>query len=209
MKNVILVAFASITLSFYTFAQDNQKAPKPVKIGYTNVNYILRLSPESKVITSQLESTQKQYLKTIEEKKKELEAKQEAYQKNAATMLESIRRDKEEEMRNLYNSIINLQETAQEELKKKEEELVKPELDKIYKAINDIAIEHGYTHIFNSDQVLLYADEDTDVTTLVMNKLGYKEPSEADTKPAPTKQEPAPQKPASGSQPAKKPAPKK
>jgi outer membrane protein len=206
MNKAVFVVMVLLFSGRLVSAQEGQKAPKPVKIGYTNVNYILRLSPESKVITSQLESTQKQYLKTIEEKKKELEAKQEAYQKNASTMLESIRKDKEDELRNLYNSILNLQETAQEELKKKEEDLVKPELDKIYKAINEVAADYAFTHVFNSDQVLLYADEDSDITTLVMNKLGYKEPSETE---APKTTAPPAQKPATTPQPAKKPAPKK
>ena len=209
MKKAIFAVLVLLLSGGLVSAQEGQKALKPVKIGYTNVNYILRLSPEIKAITSQLESTQKQYLKTIEEKKKELETKQEAYQKNASTMLESIRRDKEDELRNLYNSILNLQETAQEELKKKEEDLVKPELDKIYKAINDVSEANGFTHVFNSDQVLLYADEDSDITTLVMNKLGYKEPSESEAPKANPVSAPA-QRPATTPQPAKKPAaPKK
>lgn len=158
---------------------------KPVKIGYTNVQYILSISPASKVIQKQLEETQKQYLKTIEDKNKELEAKFEAYQKAQATMLESIKKDKEEELRNLQRSIQTLQEGAQEDLRKKENELVKPELDKIYKAVGEVAKANGFTHIFNSDQVLLYAEENTDVTDLVLDKLGIKDTGTAEKTPAP------------------------
>jgi outer membrane protein len=186
-------------------ATTEAKTPKPLKIGYTNVNYILSISPASKVIQKQLEETQKQYMKTIEDKNKELEMKFEAYQKGQATMLESIKKDKEEELRNLQRSIQTLQENATEDLRKKENELVKPELDKIYKAVNEVAKANGYTHVLNSDQVLLYADEESDITDLVLDKLGIKAPDE--TAPA-VEEKPAapaaPAKPAGTGAPAKK-----
>ena len=183
------------------------KISKPVKLGYTNVNYVLSISPASKVIQKQLEETQKQYMKTIEDKNKELETKFEMYQKGQATMLESIKKDKEEELRNLQRSIQTLQEGAQDDLRKKENELVKPELDKIYKAVNEVAKSNGFTHVFNSDQVLLYAEEESDITDLVLDKLGIKAPAAGDkmedvVKPA----APATEKPAQGT---KKPAGKK
>ena len=158
------------------------KAGKPVKLGYTNVNYVLSISPASKIIQKQLEETQKQYMKTIEDKNKELESKFEAYQKGQSTMLESIKKDKEDELRTLQRSIQTLQENAQEDLRKKENEIVKPELDKIYKAVNEVSKANDFTHVFNSDQVLLYAEEQSDITDLVLDKLGIKAPAPGETK---------------------------
>lgn len=181
MNKIAACWLLSLGLSFKMMAQTGDNVPKPAKatkIGYTNVNYVLSVSPASKVIQKQLEETQKQYLKTIEDKNKELETKFESYQKAQATMLESIKKDKEEELRNLQRSIQTLQENAQEDLRKKENDLVKPELEKIYKAVNEVAKENGFSHVLNSDQVLLYADEEFDVTELVMNKLGIKAAAE-------------------------------
>jgi len=163
-------------------ATAESKVGKPVRIGYTNVNYVLSISPASKIIQKQLEETQKQYMKTIEDKNKELESKFEAYQKGQATMLESIKKDKEDELRTLQRSIQTLQENAQEDLRKKENELVKPELDKIYKAVNEVSKANDFTHVFNSDQVLLYAEEQSDITDLVLDKLGIKAPAPGETK---------------------------
>jgi outer membrane protein len=191
-------------------AATEAKTPKPVKIGYTNVNYVLSISPASKIIQKQLEETQKQYMKTIEDKNKELETKFESYQKGQATMLESIKKDKEEELRNLQRSIQTLQENAQEDLRKKENDLVKPELDKIYKAVNEVAKANGYTHVLNSDQVLLYAEEDSDITDLVLNQLGIKPPAEGDKVEEKPAQAPAtPAKPAAGGSTPPKKAPVK
>lgn len=208
MKRITAAWLLSLSLGLPAFAQtgDNiPKASKTPKIGYTNVNYVLSVSPASKVIQKQLEETQKQYLKTIEDKNKELETKFEAYQKAQATMLESIKKDKEDELRNLQRSIQTLQENAQEDLRKKENDLVKPELEKIYKAVNEVAKEQGFTHVLNSDQVLLYADEEFDVTELVMDKLGIKAPAEDSGK----KEDGKPNSPSSPVSPIKKPAGKK
>lgn len=202
------LCFASMAQTATETKSSSDNPIKPVKIGYTNVQYILSISPASKVIQKQLEETQKQYLKTIEDKNKELEAKFEAYQKAQTTMLESIKRDKEEELRNLQRSIQTLQEGAQEDLRKKENELVKPELDKIYKAVSEVAKANGFTHILNSDQVLLYAEENTDVTDLVLDKLGIKDTGADEKGSEPTKT-PAPVKAPTGAPvPVKKPAKK-
>jgi len=208
MNKIAACCLLALGLGYQTMAQTADNAPKPAKaskIGYTNVNYVLSVSPASKVIQKQLEETQKQYLKTIEDKNKELETKFESYQKGQANMLESIKKDKEEELRNLQRSIQSLQENAQEDLRKKENDLVKPELEKIYKAVNEIAKENGFTHVLNSDQVLLYADEEFDVTDLVMAKLGIKAPEENEVKKEETKAPAAPTLPA----PTKKTAGKK
>jgi len=192
-KAAIWLFIGATTLAGNLALAQEEKSTTP-KIGYTNVNYILSESPETKAITSQLEAAQKQYMKTIEDKSKELEEKTATYQKAQSTMLESIRADKESELRNLYNSIKTLEQNATEDLKKRENELVKPELDKIYKAIEEIAKEKGYSHIFNSDQVLLYATEDSDVTNMVIEKLNFKKgaPKSVETPGAPKPAMPAP-----------------
>lgn len=207
MKRIAALCILTASLALSAQAQtglenkppvSEAKTPKPVKIGYTNASYILSISPASKVIQKQLEETQKQYLKTIEDKSKEFEAKLESYQKAQSTMLESIKKDKEDELRNLQSSIENLQRNAQEDLRKRENELVKPELDKIYKAVNEVAKANNFTHVFNSDQVLLYAEEESDLTDMVMDKLGIKAPAETETAPSATPATNPAQKPAGG-----------
>jgi outer membrane protein len=214
MNKFAAICIVATTLSLSAKAQTSPeskpaaaevKPSKPVKIGYTNVNYVLSISPASKVIQKQLEETQKQYMKTIEDKNKELEAKFESYQKGQATMLESIKKDKEDELRTLQRSIQTLQENAQEDLRKKENELVKPELDKIYKAVNEVSKANDFTHVFNSDQVLLYAEEQSDITDLVMDKLGIKAPAANETKMDEPKVAPGPApKPTNNPAPTKK-----
>lgn len=180
-----------------------------IKVGYTNVQYLLSASPQTKAIKSQLESASKQYERVIQEKMADLESKFAGYQKNEATMMESIKQDKQNELRNLESSIRTLQESASTELKAKESELVKPELDKIYLAIEDVSKAGAYTLVINNDQVL-YAAKGTDVTSLVLKKLGYPEPKEEDARSeSKTSTTPAekPAKPAGQSKPGAAPSP--
>jgi outer membrane protein len=61
-------------------------------------------------------------------------------------------------------------------------QLLQPAYDKIQKAIDDVAKENGYTHVFSSDQggvfILLYAREEDNITNIVLKKLGIEPPAE-------------------------------
>ncbi|SFC68311.1 outer membrane protein [Flexibacter flexilis DSM 6793] len=207
-KQIIALFFALIAVTVAAQAQDstatkvNAAGAKNLKIGYTNVNYILSVSPRAKEIEADLKARGIQLKKEIDGKMQQLETKYADYQKNAATMLESIRVDKENELRTLQASIETLQQNAQTELKNKEDELLKPEIEKIYKAINEVAIAEGYTYVLNSDQVLLYAVEQFDVTESVAKKLGFKLPAPGSETATPA----ATPKPATGTTSPKKPA---
>lgn len=149
-----------------------------LKIGYTNVNYIFSLSPRSKEIESEIKTRTQILQKEIEKKEQELQAKFQDYEKSRNSMMESIRADKENELRNLEQSIMNLRKNADGELRNKYEELVAPESEKISKAVKDVAKENGFTYIMNGDpQVMLFGEEKFDVTDMVLKKLGISPPA--------------------------------
>ena len=57
----------------------------------------------------------------------------------------------------------------------KREELYKPILEKLNKAVRDVSKELGYILVFDtSTNALLYGDESLDVTERVKTKLGIK-----------------------------------
>jgi outer membrane protein len=60
----------------------------------------------------------------------------------------------------------------------KENELMKPLLTKLGKAISDVAIENGYTQILTlTGNEFAYIDPKFDITDLVMKKLNIKIPA--------------------------------
>jgi outer membrane protein len=160
----------------------NAQTAASLKIGYTNVEYILALMPESKRIESDLKTYSSQLEAQLQQKYKDFEAKGEAYQKGASTMTEVIRADKEKELMNLRSSIEEFQKNAEVSLQKKQQSLLEPAYKKMQQAIDDVAKENGYNYVFNSDAgygtnaILLHAPEDGNISDLVLKKMGITPP---------------------------------
>lgn len=161
----------------------NAQTAASLRIGYTNVEYILALMPESKQIESDLKAYSTQLETQLQAKYKEYQTKGEAYQKGAQTMTDVIRADKEKELMNLQNSIEEFQKNAEASLQKKQQALLEPAYKKMQKAIDDVAKENGITYIFNSDAgygtnaILLHAPESDNVSDLVLKKMGVTPPA--------------------------------
>jgi outer membrane protein len=192
----------------------NAQTAAPLKIGYTNVEYILALMPESKQIESDLKAYSTQLETQLQTKYKEYQTKGEAYQKGAQTMTDVIRADKEKELMNLQSSIEEFQKNAEVSLQKKQQALLEPAYKKMQKAIDDVAKENGFTYVFNSDAgygtnaILLHAPESDNISDLVLKKMGVTPPAKGapapNVAPAASSNSPAATKPA-----ATKPASKK
>ena len=185
MNKIKTLVAAFMLISFASFAQSGDQ---PIKIGYTNVEYILMQMPESRQIESELKTTSTQFENQLKQKYAEYESKMQAYEKGVSTMDKVVREDKEKELMNLNNSIQEFQRNAQVSLQQKEKSLVDPVIDRIDKAIKDVAKENGYTYVI-SNQALLAGPEDGDISPLVLKKLGV-DPSKA------TAEQPAAAKPA-------------
>jgi outer membrane protein len=83
--------------------------------------------------------------------------------------------DKVKALKDLENRIKAYEQQAETYLQEKQEELLKPILDKAKKAIEEVAKENGYNYVFDSGYgLLLYSDESDDILSLVKKKLGIK-----------------------------------
>lgn len=156
---------------------------KTLKLGYTNIEYLLNVLPESKQIESELKTYKGHLDKQYQIKVNEFMEKNAAYERGAATMTEVIRADKEKELINLQDEIREFEKNAEISLLKKQDGLMSPLLKKVQKAIDQVAEENGYTYIFNSDAnfgsipILLYGPEGNNISDLVFKKLGVTPPT--------------------------------
>lgn len=152
-----------------------------LKIGYTNADYVLSLLPESKQIDAELKAYEKQLQNQIQAKYNNLQEKLTDYQKNEAQWDDLIRSDKEQEIQTLQQNIQQFSQDAEAQMSKKRNTLLKPVYEKIGKAIEEVAVENSYSHIFSAGtpgfDVLLYAREQDDVSDLILKKLGITPPS--------------------------------
>jgi len=172
-----LILFAG---NFFASAQSN------LKLGYTNLDYILGLLPEAKKIESELKDYEKQLQAQLQSKYSEYEKKLQDYQKGVQANLftDLIKEDKEKELMNMQNSIKQFEENAQASLQKKQVSLLEPVLEKIQKAIDQVAEENNYSYIFSThadyggSAIILYAkSKDDNISDLVLKKLGVTPPA--------------------------------
>ncbi|WP_080237209.1 OmpH family outer membrane protein [Spirosoma rigui] len=199
---------AATTTPTTTAAAGSPAAAGPLKLGYTNIDYVLAQTPEAKDIQNQLTIQRTQSENELKRMQKELEDKYGAYEKGAAQMSDVIRKDRETELQGLQGRIQEFGRTAENSLQTKYQQLVNPVVQKIQKAIDDVAKENKYTYVFNLDAgantipILLVAPEQDNITELVLRKMGI-DPAKAAAAAKPAQNAPA--KPAStgGSTPKK------
>lgn len=145
------------------------------KFGYCNSAVLLTQLPEVKAADSDLQAFQTQLTKKGQERVKALQdaAAELDRKKQQGTISPKdfdVQTAKLEEER---QSIAKYEQEVYQKLTQKREELYKPLLDKVNKAMSDVATENGFALVFDaSTQILVYADESLDVTKMVKVKLG-------------------------------------
>ena len=171
MKKVLILSL--ILLSHQLQATPTASQPK---IGYTNMEYIIRFMPEIKQVESNYSSYSKQLVQKLDTEEKKLIQKAQAFQKGYDTMTEAVKTQKQTEIQQLQESLRQAQIESQEKLALKRSNLLQPIYEKVQKAIQKVAQANGYSHVLNSDvggmPILLYADEEYDITELVLKQLG-------------------------------------
>ncbi len=167
-KFLKLIFVSMLMISSGAFAQT-------LKFGHINSAELIQALPQTK----QADSTLKKYGESLDSQLKgmtaEYQSKLQSYQGKRDSMPEAIKQDKEKELEGLGNRIQDFQQTAQESIQKKKEEVYGPILKKAELAIKDIAKEKGYSYIFDTSVgTVLYAQPSDDIMTMVKAKLGLK-----------------------------------
>ena len=146
-----------------------------LKFGHINSADLIQAMPDTKVA----DSLQAKYRRSLEDQMKTMTAeyqnKLDAYQKQASTMTDAVKAIKEKELEDLGARIQDFQQTAQESIQKKKEELYGPILKKAEDAIKAVAKEKSYSYIFDTSAgVVLHAQESDDIMAFVKAKMGLK-----------------------------------
>ncbi|PSL05786.1 OmpH family outer membrane protein [Cecembia rubra] len=172
---VILSAIAIICVGFVAQAQSD------IKIGYTNVELLMDLMPEMEQIGADIQDYQTQLQTNMQTKAQDFERRVQSYQQAAPTMTEDARAQREQELRRLQQELQKAEQDAQVAYQRKLQELLEPVQQKVFNAINSVAAEHNYTHIFSesagNSPILLYTRDDDKFTELVLAKLGIQLPT--------------------------------
>ncbi|MDO9633478.1 MAG: OmpH family outer membrane protein [Paludibacter sp.] len=165
-KKIVLIMLLALPISM--IAQD--------KLAYINVQEIFQVMPELSEIEKTIADLNEQYKKELDKMYEEYYAKAKEYQDNLATMAESIKTRRQGEIVDIEKRIGTFQQTANEELQRKQMELISVLRDKIMKATAEVGAENNYTYIFDlsTQSIAYHSPKAVDVTPLVKKKLGIK-----------------------------------
>lgn len=171
MKKYFKVLFLGVSLFVLSGVANAQ-----MKIAYVNSAEIVESMPESAKVKSNLEAYYNELQSQLQTMLTEYSNKVQDYEANQATLSNLVKQSKEKEIVDMENRIQQFRANAEEEMVKKQEELLKPVLDKVQNAINAVGKEKGYTYIIdNAAGTIIYMGADAiDASKDVKAKLAAK-----------------------------------
>ena len=148
MKKIIIALL--LALPFTAMAAD-------LKIGVFNSQEVITIMPEYNAAMSELENMNLKFQTEGKKLQEELEKKYQEYTSTAETLEPAIRQYKETELARLQQSIQEFATSAENNIKKKQQELMMPIINKINQAIKKVGDENGFTYIIdNSANIVPY-----------------------------------------------------
>lgn len=167
MKQIFKLGLFTLILVMLTISVQAQK------YGYLNSQAILAEMPEVKQMNSNLKTLGEQLQKKGQNMLTAYQTKEKAaVEKAERGELSPLEQETvAKELQTEQQAILKFEQDMQAQLAKKEQELLKPIIDRVNTAIAEVAKANGYTMIFDA-AVLLYAEEDADLSAQVKGKLG-------------------------------------
>ncbi|MDY6436580.1 MAG: OmpH family outer membrane protein [Bacteroidales bacterium] len=165
LTKVLVLMVLALGISFGANAQGQ-------KIGYVDSQSIIDMMPESAKIQQDLQAYYGELQAELQAMATEYQNKLRDYEANSATMSNILRQSKEKEIVDLQGRIQDFQNNAESDFAAKQEELSKPMLDKIKKAIDDVVKAKGMAYVFEKTVILSIGDTAIDITADVKAKLG-------------------------------------
>lgn len=157
-------------------AQQNEGA----EIGYVDPQAILDRMPEMKAVQQRLQNFVESKREEFVTKQQDFQTQVNEYQQKASVISDDAQRREEERLGELNAELQQYQQTLEEEIQERQQELVSPLLDQIDTAVNNVAQQMGLAYVLNTttsngDVIILYASDEAqeryDITDEVMDEL--------------------------------------
>ncbi len=144
-----------------------------LKFAHIDTQELLASMPESDSAQKQMERLAQDFELQIEEMQVEWNKKYDNYLNKRDTWTELIRQTKETEIMEMQNRIQQFETTAQQELQRQRQNLLRPILEKANKAIDEVAEENGYIYVFDSSMgnPIYISEKSVDIMDKVKAKL--------------------------------------
>jgi outer membrane protein len=169
LKKIILFSFL-ITGALYSIAQ---------RYAVIDSKFILEQMPEYKESQTRINQYSAQWQKEIEQKQSDFDKMYREYDAEQVMLSDELKKKREDELYNKEKEVRDLQKKRfgfEGDLFKKRQELIKPIQDKVYTAIQRLALEKSYDFILDKSEgiTVIFADPKLDRSEDVLKLLGVK-----------------------------------
>lgn len=170
MKKLLFFSILMLTIGLASQAQ---------RYAIVDTKYILDKMPEYKTAQTKLDEFSVQWQKEIDTKQGALDKMYKDYEAEQVMLSEELKKKREDEIFVREKEVRELQRKRfgfEGDLFKKRQELVKPVQDKVYNAIQKIAVARIYDFILDKSEgiTVIFADPKLDKSEDVLKELGVK-----------------------------------
>jgi outer membrane protein len=157
------------------FLGANQAMQAQSKIAHINVQELMTNLPEMKNAEAQIRKIAENYDKEYATMVNEYQTKLGKYESEAKNVTDAVNESRMKEMQEMAQRIQAFQEDAQKQLGQKQQDMLKPILEKAQAAIAKVGKAKGYQYVLDSTTpgTILYADGN-DIMAEVKKELGVK-----------------------------------
>jgi len=170
MKRLFLLAAFTLAIGATTFAQ---------KYAVIDTKYILDKMPDYRAAQKQLDDFATSWQKDIDTKQKDLDKMYRDFEAEQVMLSDELKKKREDQLFVKEKEVRDLQRQRfgfEGDLFKKRQELVKPIQDKVYNAVQKLAVQRGYEFILDKSEgiTVIFADPKLEKSDDVLRELGVK-----------------------------------
>lgn len=170
MKKIFLIVFGMMLSVFSLNAQ---------RYAIINTKYILDKMPEYKDADKKMQLLSEQWQKEIDDKQAALDQLYKSYDAEQFMLSDELKRKRELELFNKEKEVRDLQKKRfgyEGDVFKERQKLVKPIQDKVYNAIQKVAVAHAYDFVLDKSEgiTIIFADPKLDKSDEVLKELGIR-----------------------------------
>ncbi len=170
MKKFFLLAICSLSLVAFSHAQ---------RYAVIDTKYILDKMPEYKTAQKSLDDIAAGWQKEIDGMQQELDRMYKDFDAEQVMLSDELKKKREDQLFVKEKTLRDLQRQRfgfEGDLFKKRQELIKPVQDKVYNAVQKLAVQRGYDFILDKSEgiTVIFADPKLEKSDDVLKELGVK-----------------------------------
>ena len=170
MKKTILLSITLLGMAFATQAQ---------RYAIIDTKYILNKIPEYRDADKKLQQVGEQWQKEIDDKQAQLDKMYKNYEAEQFMLTDDLKKKREDELFVKEKEVRDLQKRRfgyEGDLFKERQRMVKPIQDKVYNAVQKIAVAKAYDFVLDKSEgiTIIFADPKLDKSDEILKELGIK-----------------------------------